>query len=220
MTFRLHLLGGLTAGLLAFGPGVAHAATVTLDFEGLGLGETDAVTFVDGVTITGAQLVVPGNPRTAFGGNSSGAGSGNDDDAGTGDSLRPFTKFGTVSFLFPEAATQVSIDMLDVELGSVQETVNLSLFSDVDGTNLVASLVYIGPSGGAGDGTAITVALANTVGALRLDVTKLTGPVGSDTSGYAMDNLTFDIPDVPLPASLPLLAAGFGALVATRRRIV
>ncbi len=46
----------------------------------------------------------------------------------------------------------------------------------------------------------------------------LPGAQGLDDESFAVDNITLDVPAVPVPASLPLLLAGFGALGLLRRR--
>ena len=46
----------------------------------------------------------------------------------------------------------------------------------------------------------------------------LSGAQGLTDESYAVDNVTLNVPAVPVPASLPLLLAGFGALGMLRRR--
>jgi hypothetical protein len=46
----------------------------------------------------------------------------------------------------------------------------------------------------------------------------LPGAQGLTDESFAVDNITLNVPAVPVPASLPLLLAGFGALGMLRRR--
>ncbi len=233
MKHRSSRLASIALGMSALqgGTGAAQAGSVTLDFEGVGVPEGAFVTAAQGVEITGAFLIEPGNPRTGFNGRS-GGGPGGIDDAGTGNSLGAIDPsgapdpFATITFRFERGVSGVSLDLLDVERGSgtLDETIEVRLFADTAGTSLLASSTVVGsslPGPTFGGGIATTVSLMSAELARLLTVTRtdagspnITGP------GYAVDNLSFTMAAVPLPGSGLVLLTGLaaaGAFAARRR---
>ena len=199
---------------------VGNTQAAVLDFEGLGA-EGSLITSIAGVpelTISGGTLVVPGNPRTSFNGNSSGSGPGGIDDANSGNTLTSQSNGSTVVFDFSKNIRDLQFFAIDIEAGSVTEIFSAEVF-DVDGNSL-NSITLTGGDTGTGDGVLSLVdfstGFAGSNLIRRLEFSALTAQ--SINPGYAVDNFSYSISEIPIPAAAWLFGTALIGFVGYSRR--
>lgn len=201
---------------------VGNAQAAVIDFEGLGA-EGSLVTSIAGapeLTISGGKLVVEGNPRTSFNGNSSGSGPAGAgiDDANSGNTLTSQSNGSTVIFDFSTNIRDLQFFAIDIEAGSVTEVFSAEVF-DVDGNSL-NSITLTGGDTGTGDGLLSLVdfstGFAGSDLIRRLKFSAITAP--SINPGYAVDNFSYSISEVPVPAAVWLFGTALIGLVGFSKR--
>lgn len=218
--------------LTAFGCGtVAHAATI--DFENIpsgiaaeGLGISNQFEASAGVTFSLANGAAPvlaevGGTRTAF----QGFGGGNDAIA-PGENIGQFflTDDGQTSGLaaetlivtYSQATSFASGEILDIDFG---ENFTITAFDVVTGGNAIASVFIDSNSPDTGNGVATNWVISRGIA----DVYRLEFEGQRTTAGFfglGFDNFNSGVNPavVPLPAGLPLVLTGLGALALMRRR--
>jgi len=197
-TLRKKILLLVFSILLLVPAGAQNAmALIMIDFEGFGLSEGDPVVSIPSVfqvTISGANLVVPGSPTFCFNGDSQPGGNpaGGPDDASTGDSICASTVLGTITIMFDSPVEDLTFDVLDVEIGSVTEIITSRVYDAKVGGNLLHTIVITGGDPGTGDGIATTVDFSSGFAGTN-DIQRL--EFESNTGGVAADNLFFNFVD-------------------------
>ena len=207
----------IVASILALCVGGFAQATV-IDFENLGP-EGTIVTSVPSapeLTISGGILVVPGNPRTAFNGNSSGEGPGGIDDALSGNTLKSASNGSTVVFTFSTDIKDLQLYAVDIEIGTVTEVFEARVYDA--GDNLLHTITLTGGDPGTGDGLLALVDFSTGFtgsGSIRkLEFEAITSP--STLPGYAVDDLSYSV--IPVPAAVWLFGSGLLGLIGFVRR--
>jgi hypothetical protein len=208
-------LSCVALGLALASSETAQAATMT--FEGLGLGEgTLLVSHANypGVTFSGFIIVVPGSPTVGFNGNSSGSGAGGADNANSGVTIAPGSDFfGTHTITFSAPTSGLALELVDVEVGSQTETVQVRVYASVSGGSPLHTVTLVGGSSGTGDGIRTPIALTGFAGdttVRRIEVQRLTGAVGSN-AGFAVDNVEYVLGSVPVqPSTWQAVKAVYG----------
>ena len=166
----------------------------TIDFENIGLVEGESVLQVEGVTFINANYVSPGNPRTAFNGNSTGSGLGNIDDANTGSSITASIPLGTVVMTFPKSVNDASLNLLDIDpAGSSEEEIEVRVYSDPLGNNLLGVKNAKTGDEDSVDGGAYPIFLSEFENIIRIEIQKVDGNIGVAQPGYSIDNISYVI---------------------------
>jgi len=208
--------------------GAAHAAPVTIDFEGPAAGTVVSNQFA-GVTVSGTAFGPMifdtnnptggdsdlGSPLTNAGpdqgstaaGNvliiSEDGNSNNPDDNGNG---------GTLTFDFDSVVTFLGFDGVDFTDGNANLIVRLF---DTSATEIFSyDFAADGPGIDVGDNEFFSF-FSNVFGAGIAGVASATIQL---TGSGAVDNLSFDVADVPIPGALPLLLSGIAGLGFSMRR--
>ncbi len=188
------------AAIMALSSGTAMATVI--DFEGGS--EGDVLGTIDIATFSNVVRVVPGGTQTAFG--------TSNDDAGTGNSATvesPPTGTGVVTF--SAAVFGLSLDVLDIE---GPEMFTALVFDSTVGGILLGTANLNGGDTGTGNLSVVNVSFAGVSGIRRLEFSESdTSPV--TLTGYAIDNLTYSVPE---PGTLSALGLGLLALGLGRRR--
>ena len=208
--------------------GVAHAAPVTITFDGQAAGTIVSNQFpglsVSG-TVFGPMIFDTNNPTgddadlggpfTNVGPNQGSTPSGNvliisedgdtsdPDDNGNG---------GTFTFTFDNVVTFLGFDGIDFSDANANLIVRLF---DTSATEIFSyDFAADGPGGTVGDNEFFSF-FGNVFGAGIAGVA--TAEIQLTGSG-AVDNLTFDVADIPVPGALPLLLSGIAGLGFAMRR--
>lgn len=224
------LLAG-AAGVLAM-CGAANAAIVTNTFDGPAP-NTPVTTFDDGTVVTVAN---PGghapaiifdttdnntsdndleDPFVRVGADPFGLGTilnniviipenspANQNDSGNG---------GTIEFIFDSVVTFFGLDLVDT--GEDDVTVTLYGVDDMVITTVMSSLDLDTPNGGP---SRVGFLAMNGMAGIA-NVARVVVDFGTNSGG--LDNLVYDVEEIPVPAALPLLLTGLGGLGwASRRR--
>jgi hypothetical protein len=118
-----------------------------------------------------------------------------------------------ISAVFASAVSSVSLLGLDIGANGFI----LKAFDSVSGGNLLALASFTGSDIGVGTFQSLTVSAA---GILRVEFSQITNVGGGDGMGF--DDFSYDVSEVPVPATLPLGLAGVAAFgfVARRRKSV
>lgn len=116
------------------------------------------------------------------------------DNANSGVTIAPGSDFfGTHTITFSAPTSGLSLELVDVEVASVLESVEVRVYASASGGSPLHTVTSVGGSPGTGDGIRTPIALTGFAGdatVRRIEVQRLTGPVGSN-AGFAVDNVEY-----------------------------